>query len=147
MDPNKVGKGTKFWHPELSNIGDCEIGENCRIHSHVWIGNKVKIGNNVKIQAFTFIPDGVTIEDGVFIGPRVTFTNDKNPPSDTWSETLIKKGASLGASVTVVCGVTIGENAKIGAGAVVTKDIPANVVACGVPAKPMAGKSNPSEEK
>jgi len=138
----KVGKGTKVWHPELSNIGACEIGENCRIHSHVWIGDGVKIGNNVKIQAFSFIPVGVTIEDNVFIGPRVTFTNDKKPPSGGthWKETLVRRGASLGASVTVLPGVTIGENAMIGAGAVVTKDIPDNVVACGVPAAIHAGK-------
>ena len=139
-----VAKSTKIWHPELSNIHEnAQVGEHCTIHSHCWIGEGVKIGNNVKIQAFSFIPDGVTIEDDVFIGPRVTFTNDKNPPSskENWLPTLVKKGASLGASVTVVCGVTIGENSKIGAGAVVTKDIPDNVVACGVPAKVMAGKS------
>lgn len=135
------GKGTKIWHPELSNIHENTIiGDNCRIHSHCWIGEDVIIGNNVKIQAFSFIPSGVRIEDDAFIGPRVTFTNDKYPPSDEWKQTIVKKGASLGASVTVVCGVTIGENAKIGAGAVVTKDIPPNVVACGVPAKVMAGK-------
>ena len=139
----KIGKGTKLWKPELSNIGDCEIGDNCRIHSHVWIGDGVKIGNNVRIQAFSFIPTGVTIEDDVFIGPRVTFTNDKYPPSadsSAWKETRVKKGASLGASVTILPGVVIGENARIGAGAVVTKDIPANVVACGVPARITAGK-------
>ena len=136
----KVGIGTKIWHPELSNIGECEIGDNCKIHSHVWIGDDVKIGNNVKVQAFSFIPKGVTIEDDVFIGPRVTFTNDKYPPSGKWSTTLVKKGASLGASVTVLPGITIGNNARIGAGAVVTKDIPDNVVACGVPAAIHAGK-------
>lgn len=136
-----IGKGTKIWHEQLSNIHpNAIIGENCKIHSHVWIGEDVVIGNNVKIQAFSFIPSGVTIEDDCFIGPRVTFTNDRNPPSGQWSKTLIKKGASLGASVTVVCGIEIGENSKIGAGAVVTKNIPANVVACGVPARVMAGK-------
>lgn len=135
------GAGTKIWHPELSNIHEnAIIGDNCRIHSHVWIGEDVIIGNNVRIQAFSFIPSGVRIEDDAFIGPRVTFTNDKHPPSDKWDNTYVKRGASLGASVTVVCGVTIGENAKIGAGAVVTKDIPANVVACGIPARVMAGK-------
>lgn len=136
----KIGQGTKLWHPELSNIGGCEIGENCTIHSHVWIGNDVKIGNNVKIQAFSFIPDGVEIKDNAFIGPRVTFTNDRKPPSSNWSKTVVEEGASLGASVTVVCGVTIGRGSRIGAGAVVTKDIPDNVQACGVPARIMAGK-------
>lgn len=138
-----IGKTTKIWHQELSNIHEnVEIGEHCTIHSHVWIGEGVKIGNNVKIQAFSFIPSGVTIEDDAFIGPRVTFTNDKNPPSDkeNWLPTHVKKGAVLGASVTVVCGNTIGENSTIGAGALVTKDIPDNVVACGVPATVRAGK-------
>jgi len=138
-----IHETTKIWHRELSNIQDCEIGEHCVIHSHVWIGNNVKIGNRVKIQAFTFIPDGVTIEDDVFLGPRVTFTNDKDleiKGKDFWKPTLIKRGAKLGASVTVLPGVTIGENSKIGAGSVVTKDIPPNVVACGIPAKIHAGK-------
>lgn len=138
----KIGKGTKIWHPELSNIQNCEIGDDCKIHSHVWIGDNVIIGNRVKIQAFAFIPDGVTIEDDCFIAPRVTFTNDKNMEikgKNYWDKTIIKKGAKLGAGVTIIAGVTIGENAKIGAGAVVTKDIPANVVACGVPAKIKAG--------
>lgn len=136
----KIGAGTKIWRPELSNIQDCEIGSNCTIHSHVWIGEGVKIGNNVKIQAFAFIPTGVIIKDGAFIGPRVTFTNDKKPPSSNWSKTVVEEGASLGASVTVVCGVTIGKGSRIGAGAVVTKDIPDGVVACGIPARIMAGK-------
>lgn len=138
----KIGKGTKIWHPELSNIQNCEIGDDCKIHSHVWIGDNVIIGNRVKIQAFAFIPDGVIVEDDCFIGPRVTFTNDKNMEikgKNYWDKTIIKKGAKLGAGVTIIAGVTIGENAKIGAGAVVTKDIPANVVACGVPAKIKAG--------
>ena len=143
VSPNaKIGSGTKVWNPELSNIQDCEIGEDCKIHSHVWIGNGVKIGNRVKIQAFTFIPTGVIIEDDVFIGPRVTFTNDKHPPSGSqnWKTTTIKSGASLGASVTVLPGVTVGQGARIGAGSVVTKDIQDKVVACGVPARVMAGK-------
>jgi UDP-2-acetamido-3-amino-2,3-dideoxy-glucuronate N-acetyltransferase len=140
----KIGQGTKIWNPELSNIQDCQIGDNCRIHSHVWIGEGVIIGNNVKIQAFSFIPSGVIIEDNAFIGPRVTFTNDPkleiSGPS-CWAKTIVKRGAKIGASVTIVAGVTIGENSRIGAGAVVTRDIPPNVVACGVPAKVMAGKT------
>lgn len=126
---------TIIYKPELSNIQDCTIGEGCKIHSHVWIGNGVVIGDRVKIQAFSFIPTGVTIEDDVFIGPRVTFTNDKYPPSGKWSNTIVKKGASIGACATILPGITIGENAKVGAGAVVTKDVPPNTTVVGIPAK------------
>jgi acetyltransferase-like isoleucine patch superfamily enzyme len=132
----KQGKGTRIWKPELSNIGDCEIGEDCVIHSHVWISDGVKIGNRVKIQAFSFIPKGVTIEDDVFIGPRVTFTNDKYPPSPNWSETVVKQGASIGACSTIIAGVTIGENSFVAASSVVTRDVPSGVSVKGVPAKP-----------
>ena len=121
----KIGAGTMIWFRELSNIGACVIGEGCIIHSHVWIGDGVKIGNRVRIQAFTFIPAGVTIEDDVFIGPRVTFTNDKFPPSfgKHWKDTLVKRGASLGAGTILLPGVTVGVEAVTGAGALVTKDI------------------------
>lgn len=137
----KIGQGTKIWHQEHSNIQDCEIGFNCTIHSHVWIGEGVKIGNNVKIQAFSFIPTGVTIGNDCFIGPRVTFTNDKYPPSDNWTNTIVEDGASLGAGVVVLPGITIGKNSKVGAGSVVTKDVPPNTVVCGNPARPHAGKT------
>ncbi len=131
----KIAKNVRFWHKEHSNIGDCEIGEGSVIHSHVWIANGVKIGKRVKIQAFTFIPEGVTIEDDVFIGPRVTFTNDRYPPSDKWGRIFVKKGAAIGASSTIIVGVTIGENSLVGAGSVVTKDVPPNAKVYGVPAK------------
>jgi acetyltransferase-like isoleucine patch superfamily enzyme len=139
----RIGKGTKIWHEELSNIQDCEIGEDCKIHSHCWIGEDVKIGNRVKIEAFAFIPPGVTIEDDVFIGPRVTFTNDKHPPSgrENWLKTFVREGASLGAGSTILPGITIGEHSKVGAGSVVTKDVPPYTVVCGNPAKPHAGKT------
>jgi acetyltransferase-like isoleucine patch superfamily enzyme len=133
----KVGKGTKIWEPHLSNIHPTvEIGTDCRIHSHVWIGDHVHIGNNVKIQAFAFIPNGVHIEDDVFIGPRVTFTNDKYPPShgQGWSETFVRKGAIIGAGATILPGLTIGYGSRVGAGAVVTKDVPDGVTVCGNPA-------------
>ncbi len=123
------------------------IGEQCKIHRNIFIDDHVRIGNRVKIQDFVMIPHGVTIEDGVFIGPGVAFTNDKHPraitdegklkTSSDWicSETLVKYGASIGANATVVCGVTIGEWAIIGAGAVVTKDVPAHAVIVGNPGK------------
>lgn len=131
----QVGENTKFWFKELSNIGDCIIGSNCVIHAMVAIHDGVVIGNNVKIQGFSFIPKGVIIEDNVFIGPRVTFTNDKHPPSEEWSMTRVRRGASLGAGVIVLPGVTIGENAMVGAGSVVTKNVPANQLWFGVPAR------------
>ena len=142
-----IGEGTKIYDPELSNIRAESIGKNCVLHSHIWIGEGVTIGDNVKIQAFAFIPSGVTIEDNVFIGPRVTFTNDKHPEvskerKTNWTpeKTLICNGARIGASATILPGITIGRNATIGAGAVVTKDIGPNVVACGNPATVRAGK-------
>ena len=94
----------------------------------------MKIGDKVKIQAFSFICDGVELEDNVFIGPHVCFTNDKHPPSSEWSKTLVKKGAKIGANSTILPGVTIGENAMIGAGSVVTKSVPDGEVWVGNPA-------------
>lgn len=130
----KIGKRTKFWHPHWSNIGKCTIGKNCIIHSHVWIGDGVVIGDNVKIQAFSFIPGGVELDDDVFIGPHVVFTNDRYPPTDVFLKTRVERGAAIGANSTIICGVTIGEKAFIGAGSVVTKDIPYNALAFGNPA-------------
>lgn len=124
-----------IYHKEKSVILDCKIGENTTVHAPVWIGNNVVIGNNCKIQAFAFIPDGVTLEDNVFIGPNVTFTNDKHPPSEHWSKTLVKMGAVIGAGTVILPGITIGEEATIGAGSVVTKDIPQLATAYGNPAR------------
>ncbi|EAO7355152.1 N-acetyltransferase [Campylobacter coli] len=108
------------------------IGKNCNICSHCFIENNVKIGNNVTIKCGVQIWDGITIEDNVFIGPNVTFCNDKYPRSkqypEEFSKTIIKKGASIGANATILPGITIGENAMIGAGAIVTKDIADNTV-------------------
>jgi len=97
----------------------------CVIHYPVWIGDKVVVGKRVKIQAFAYIPNGVTLEDDVFISPGVVFTNDKYPPSKgkEWRETIVKKGATIGANATILPGITIGEEAVIGAGAVVLKDV------------------------
>ena len=133
-----IGKWTKVHHPHLSNINpECEIGEGCSIHSHVWIGGRVKIGDAVSVQAFAYIPDGVTIEDQVFLGPRVTFTNDKRPPSygAAWADTLVREWASIGAGAIILPGVTIGRNARIGAGSVVTKDVPDGETWVGNPAR------------
>lgn len=131
----RAGKQTKIWHPELSVLLNCAIGERCTIHSHVWIGDNVIIGNDCKVQAFSFIPDGVCISDHVFIGPRVTFTNDKHPPSKTWLQTMVGPHVSIGANATILPGITIGAHAVIGAGAVVTKDVPIGAVVYGNPAR------------
>ena len=123
------------------------IGSQCKIHRHIFVDEGVKIGDKVKIQDGVMIPHGVTIEDGVFIGPSVAFTNDKYPRAinkdgtlksgGDWqvSETILKYGSSIGANATTVCGVTIGEWAMVAAGSVVTKDVPANALVMGNPAK------------
>lgn len=132
--------------PESTNIWQfcvvlpkAKIGENCNICSHCLIENEAVIGNNVTIKCGVQVWDGVTIEDNVQIGANVTFTNDKYPRAKNpyWElvPTLIKKGASVGAGSTILCGVTIGENAMIGIGSVVTKDVPAGEVWVGNPAK------------
>ncbi|MBK2095889.1 N-acetyltransferase [Francisella philomiragia] len=137
QSPN-IGKDTKIWQFVVILKG-AVIGENCNICSHCLIENEVIVGNNVTIKSGVQIWDGITLEDDVFIGPNVTFTNDKMPRSKhyplQWPKTIIKKGASIGANSTILPGVTIGENAMIGAGSVVTKDIAANEVWIGNPAK------------
>jgi len=117
-------KGVKIWQKRKSVILTKKIGKGTRIHCPVWIGQDVVIGRNVKIQAFVFLPDGVKIEDNVFIGPGTIMTNDKYPPSKHWKKTLVKKGASIGANCTILPGVVIGENSIIGAGSTITKSIP-----------------------
>ena len=134
---------TKFWKKELSNISDNAIfGENCIVHSHCVIYDEVIIGDNCKIQSGVFIPNGVTIGDDVFIGPNVTFTNDKYPPSGNWSKTIVDTYVSIGAGATILPGITIGEGAKVGAGSVVTKDIPKNEIWIGNPAIPFGLRSS-----
>ena len=135
---NKIGENSNIWQFCVV-FHRAEIGANCNICAQVLIENEVKIGNNVTIKSGVQVWDGITIEDDVFIGPNVTFTNDLFPRSKNpdWklSETIVKKGASIGANATILAGVTIGENAMIGAGSVVTKDVPANTVWYGNPAK------------
>ena len=132
----QLGEDVMIYHPDLVNLYGCEIGDGCKIGTFVEIRKQVKIGRNVKIQAFAFIPEGIIIEDGVFIGPHVCFTNDRYPRAinpdgslmgaDDWEivPTLVKQGANLGANSTIICGVTVGEYALVGAGAVVTSDVP-----------------------
>jgi UDP-2-acetamido-3-amino-2,3-dideoxy-glucuronate N-acetyltransferase len=134
-----IGNGTKIWH--FSHIlSGCIIGENCSFGQNVVTGPKVNIGNNVKIQNNVSVYEGVTLEDGVFCGPSCVFTNVHNPRSEIvrkseYRKTLISRGVTLGANSTIVCGVTIGKFAFIGAGAVVSKDVPAYALVVGVPAK------------
>lgn len=130
----QVGEGTTVWRPDLSVLLDCQIGAECTIHAFVWIGHGVIIGDRCKVQAHAFIPDGVTIGDDVFIGPGVTFTNDKHPPSGVWGKTIVGEGVSIGANATILP-VMIGAKAVIGAGAVVTKDVPPGVTVMGSPAR------------
>ncbi|MEO0137434.1 MAG: acyltransferase [candidate division WOR-3 bacterium] len=141
----KLGENVKIFG--FVNLYGCEIGDNTKIGAFVEIQKNAKVGRNCKISTHTFICEGVTIEDNVFIGHNVTFINDKYPRATNpdgsmqtdadWKviPTLVKKGASIGSSATILCGVTIGENAIVGAGSVVTKDVPDNTIVAGVPAK------------
>lgn len=132
-----IGLNTRIWHEHLSNIGHCTIGDYSVIHSHVWIGDGVFIGDSVKVQAFSFIPTGVSVGSNCFIGPRVTFTNDKHPPSKgkAWLNTIVEANVVIGAGATILPGLKIGEGAVIGAGSVVTKDVVPFTTVYGNPAK------------
>lgn len=131
-----VGKRTKLWR--YVNLYGCTIGDDCMIGTYVEIQSGVTVGNKVLIQSHTFVCEGVTIEDEVFIGHGVMFINDKYPHAiGDWKllKTVIKKGASIGSNATILGGITIGEGALVGAGSVVTKDVPAYTVVAGNPAK------------
>lgn len=141
IDDAQIGEDTIV--RDFVNIYGCKIGKGCRIAAYVEIQRGVTIGDRCKIEAFAFIPTGVTIEDEVFIGPHACFTNDRVPKAvGDWevTPTLVKKGASIGANATIVCGVTIGENALVGAGAVVTRDVPPNEIVAGAPAKKIGSR-------
>ncbi len=141
----KLGKDTKVY--DFVNLYGCEVGDRSKVGTFVEIQKGAKIGADCKISSHTFICEGVTIEDGVFVGHNVSFINDKYHRSVNadgsmqteadWSvvTTLVKKGASIGTSTTVLCGVTIGEGAIVGAGSVVTKDVPPHTIVAGVPAR------------
>lgn len=135
----QIGPGTRIWH-WAHVCSQAVIGEGCSLGQNVFVGNKVMIGNNVKIQNNVSVYDNVSLEDDVFCGPSMVFTNVYNPRSaitrkDEYRNTLVKKGATLGANCTIVCGVTIGQYAFVGAGAVVNKDVPDYALMVGVPAK------------
>ena len=141
----KLGKDVIIF--DFVNLYGCSIDDNSKIGTFVEIQKNASVGKNCKISSHTFICEGVHIEDNVFVGHNVTFINDKFPKSvnfdgslqteKDWNlnETVVKKGASIGSSATIICGVTIGENSIVGAGAVVTKNVPSNSVVAGVPAK------------
>jgi len=141
----EIGEGTKIWH--FSHImPNCRIGLKCNIGQNVVVSPDVTLGNNVKVQNNVSIYSGVNCEDDVFLGPSMVFTNVTNPRSGVnrrgqYSKTIVKKGASIGANATIVCGHDIGEFAFIGAGAVVTKDVPAYALLVGNPARQMGWMS------
>jgi acetyltransferase-like isoleucine patch superfamily enzyme len=141
----KLGAGVKIF--AFTNLYGCEIGDETKIGTFVEIQKNARVGKRCKISSHSFICEGVTIEDEVFVGHNVTFINDLFPRATTnsgqlqteadWEcrPTVVKKGASIGSSATLLCGITVGENAVIGAGSVVTKDVPANTVVAGNPAR------------
>jgi acetyltransferase-like isoleucine patch superfamily enzyme len=147
----KTGKNVRIF--DFVNLYDCEIGDNSKVGAFVEMQKNVRIGKNVKISTHTFICEGVTIEDDVFVGHNVSFINDKYPRAtsdgrlqteEDWVciPTLVKRGASIGTSATILCGVTIGENAIVGAGSVVTRDVPENTIVAGVPAQIVSSIDN-----
>ena len=145
-----IGAGTRIWH-WVHVSGGAKIGERCSLGQNVYVGNRVVIGNNVKIQNNVSVYDNVTLEDDVFCGPSMVFTNVYNPRSavtrkDEYRDTVVKRGVTLGANCTIVCGVTIGEFAFVGAGAVVNKDVKPYALMVGVPAKQIGWMSEFGEQ-
>ena len=138
-DDALVGSGTRVWH-QAQVREKAKIGKKCILGKGVYIDYGVVVGDNVKIQNHSSVYRGVTIEDDVFVGPGVCFTNDLHPRASIWDpekavETKIRKGASIGANATILCGITIGEHAMVGAGSVVTKDVAPHALVYGNPAK------------
>lgn len=146
----QIGKGSRVWH-FVHVCGGAKIGKGVSLGQNVFVGNKVVIGDHCKVQNNVSVYDNVTLEEGVFCGPSMVFTNVYNPRSlierkDEYRDTLVKRGASLGANCTIVCGITIGEFAFIGAGAVVNRDVPGYALMVGVPARQIGWMSEHGEQ-
>ncbi len=139
VESEDIGEGTRIWHFAHVRQGS-KIGKNCNVGKSVYVDTEAVIGDNVKIQNFVSVYKGVVIEDDVFVGPSATFTNDLYPRAFIWDEehvvpTLVRRGASIGANSTVICGVTIGEYAMVGAGSVVSRNVPPFALVLGNPAE------------
>lgn len=146
----QIGDGSRVWH-FVHVCGGARVGKGVSLGQNVFVGNKVIIGDQCKIQNNVSVYDNVTLEDGVFCGPSMVFTNVYNPRSlierkDEYRNTLIKRGATLGANCTIICGVTVGEYAFVGAGAVINKNVPAYALMVGVPAKQIGWMSEFGEQ-
>ena len=150
-DSVKLGKDVRIFQPDLVNLYGCSIGDETKVGAFVEIQKNANVGRNCKISSHTFVCEGVTIEDDVFVGHGVMFINDRHPRATTGGQlqteadwtvepTLVRRGASIGSGAVLLCGVTIGEGALVGAGAVVTDDVPAGMTVAGVPARLLASK-------
>lgn len=145
----QIGEDSRVWH-FVHVCGEARIGRDCSLGQNVFVGNRVTIGNNVKIQNNVSVYDNVILEDDVFCGPSMVFTNVYNPRSavsrkDEYRDTVVRRGATLGANCTIVCGVTIGEYAFVAAGAVINRDVPAYALMAGVPARRIGWMSRHGE--
>lgn len=146
----QIGEGTRVWH-WVHVCGGARVGKNVSLGQNVFVGNRVVIGDRCKVQNNVSLYDGVTLEEGVFCAPSMVFTNVHNPRAlierkNEYRDTLVKRGASLGANCTIVCGITIGEYAFVGAGAVITKNVPAYALMVGIPGRQVGWMSRYGEQ-